>query len=117
MQFNNDLPIYRQIGDYCRRCITSGEWSAGSRIPSTKDLCEQLAVNNRTVLKAFDELADEGVIFQRRGMGYYVAEDARSRILDLERREFMNTTLPQMVETMKRLGISRADIEPFIGNL
>ncbi len=69
MEFNENRPIYKQIIDYCFSHIMSGEWAYESRIPSTKDMSVTLAVNNRTVLKAYDDMHALGVIYQKRGLG------------------------------------------------
>lgn len=74
----------------------------------------QLAVNNRTIMRAYDELAAEGVIFQRRGMGYYVSDDAPRLILEARRRQFLEVTVPHMANTMRRLGLTAADILPLL---
>ena len=93
MEFSDTKPIFRQIIEYCYLRILSGEWEVGGRIPSTKELAVTLAVNNRTVLKAYDEMHDLGVIYQKRGLGYFISAEANSLILAGRRREFMDVTL------------------------
>ena len=56
MEFNTSKPIYRQIVDFCYHEIATENWAAEGRIPSVKDLSVKLAVNNRTILNAYDEL-------------------------------------------------------------
>lgn len=114
MDFNNNKPIYKQIVEYCYRNIMSGNWTADGRVPSTKDLSVELAVNNRTVLKAFEELSDSGVIFQKRGLGFFVSSDAKDLIVAARRKEFMETTLPEFVAQMQLLGLKSGDIEPYL---
>lgn len=114
MDFNENAPIYRQIADWCEENIISGQWAAGERIPSTKELCMQLQVNNRTVLRAYDGLADDGIIYQRRGMGYYVADEAASRILEARRSRFLKETVPAIAKAMRQLGISGSEILPLL---
>ena len=92
MEFSDTKPIFRQIIEYCYLRILSGEWEVGGRIPSTKELAVTLAVNNRTVLKAYDEMHDLGVIYQKRGLGYFISAEAHSLILAGRRREFMDVT-------------------------
>lgn len=110
MEFSDNKPIYRQIVEICRDRILSGEWKIDDRIPSTKELALTLTVNNRTIMKAFDELADAGIIYQRRGMGYYVSADAVTLIARNEREVFMNETLPAFADQMRRLGLTVSDI-------
>ena len=78
-EFSSDRPIYRQILDYCMECVSTGQWIPEGRIPSVKELSVTMAVNPRTVMRAYEELSDNGIIFQRRGMGFYVGADGRMR--------------------------------------
>lgn len=115
MEFAPDKPIYRQIVDYCCQHILSGEWPAAQRIPSTKELSVALAVNNRTVMKAFDDLHAAGVIYQKRGVGYFVADTgATDRINALMRAEFLQFTLPEFITRMRMAGLTAADILPLL---
>lgn len=106
MTFNDNKSIYEQVTDYCYAHVISGEWSEGERIPSTKDLAVQMGVNPRTVMKAYDRLAEEEVIFQRRGMGYYISEDARKKVLEARRRAFREVFVPTLAQELRELGIS-----------
>ena len=110
MDFTEGKPIYRQITDYCYDRIASRDWPADARIPSNKDLCIEMGVNNRTVLKAFDDMADAGVIYQKRGMGYFVAPDASNLIMEERRAEFLRKTLPEFKEQMQFLGFTPAEV-------
>lgn len=110
MEFVPDKPIFRQVADYCSRHILDGEWAPEQRIPSTKELAVTLAVNNRTVMKAYDDLSDAGVIYQRRGMGYYVSADACGRLRNMLRSDFISTTLPDLIARMRLAGLTPADL-------
>lgn len=110
MEFIPDKPIFRQVADYCSRHILDGEWAPEQRIPSTKELAVTLAVNNRTVMKAYDDLSEAGVIYQRRGMGYYVAHTAVERLREFNRRDFMATTLPDLISRMRLAGITPSEL-------
>ncbi|MBD5326274.1 MAG: GntR family transcriptional regulator [Bacteroides sp.] len=109
-EFSADKPIFRQVADHCIARIRSGAWAASERIPSTKELAVELAVNNRTVMKAYDDLSDSGIIFQRRGLGYYVAPDASERITAFFRREFINSTVPELRRKLELSGISPEEL-------
>lgn len=110
MNFNTDKPIYRQIIDYSFGCILSGAWQPEEKVPSVRDLAVQMAVNTHTVLKAFEFLQQHAIIAPRRGMGYFLAADARERVEATRREEFFTTTLPALFREMKMLGISIDDI-------
>lgn len=85
MNFTDNKPIYRQIVDFAFNEVTTGHWAPGERIPSVRELSAELGVNSRTVLKAFEDLQDLGLIAPQRGMGFFLAADARQRVTD-ERR-------------------------------
>lgn len=114
MDFSNDKPIYSQIVEYCYHCIAQGFWPVETRVPSTRELAVSLEVNNRTVLKAFDDMAAAGIIYQRRGLGYFVAPDAHAIIHAERKKEFMTVTLPAFIKQMRFLGLSRDDIAPLL---
>ncbi|WP_435890973.1 PLP-dependent aminotransferase family protein [Paenibacillus silvae] len=68
-----DLPMYRQIEAYIRQKITTGEWSAGYRLPSQRTLAAAMGVNRSTLVTALDNLAATGMIEGRHGGGTYVS--------------------------------------------
>lgn len=110
MDFNSSTPIYRQITDYCFGRILSGAWPEGERVPSVRELSVQMAVNPRTVIKAFEYLEQNGLISSRRGLGYFLAPDARSRVEALRRDEFVHEKLPALFGEMDLLGITPDDL-------
>lgn len=110
MNFNTDTPIYRQIADFCITRILSGAWMPGQKVPSVRELAVQMAVNTHTVLKAFEFLQAHNLIEPRRGMGYYLAEDARERVNQLRREEFFDRRLSYLFDEMDMLGIDIADV-------
>ena len=110
MNFNDNIPISRQLVEYCYAQVMTGGWPCGERIPSTKDLAVTLGVNPRTVMKAYDELAEAGIIYQRRGMGYSTADDARETIIKKRRETFVRNTIPELRRTMDELGYTPQDI-------
>ena len=88
--FRQDKAIYLQM--YERVCddILSGRYGPGDRIPSVRELSEQLEVNTNTVVRAYDQLVRREIVHTRRGMGYFVSDRAREIILAERRREFMD---------------------------
>ena len=70
--FRQDKAIYRQMSDRLCDDILSGRYNAGDRIPSVRELSEMLEVNTNTVVRAYDQLTRQGIVFTRRGMGYFV---------------------------------------------
>ncbi|MDE6334670.1 MAG: GntR family transcriptional regulator [Muribaculaceae bacterium] len=116
MDFHADKPIYQQIIDYAFANILSGVWLGGERVPSVRDLAAMMSVNTHTALKAYDYLQARGIISMRRGMGYYLAEDARA-IVEAERREqFLTVTAPEFFRQMRLLGLTLDDLKSIIDN-
>lgn len=111
MAFSNDKAIYLQMADRLSDEILAGTYKAFDRIPSVREYAARLGVNANTAVKAYDQLSQEGVIFNKRGLGYFVAEDAQRNIKDTRRRAFMKTVIPEMVRQMKLLDISLEDVE------
>lgn len=101
MEFEGDKPIFRQVTDYCHRQVLDGVWAPEERVPSTKELAVNLTVNNRTVMKAYDELAEEGVIYQRRGMGYFASPDAPERVREALRRQLLGETASRLAQRLR----------------
>ncbi|MBD5308843.1 MAG: GntR family transcriptional regulator [Muribaculaceae bacterium] len=114
MEFNDNKPIYRQIVDHAFALILEMKWLPGERIPSVRELSAELGVNTRTVLKALDELQSAALIEPKRGMGFLLARDARVKVEQELRKEFFSSTVPSLVEEMKRLSISAADLLPYL---
>ena len=79
-------------------------------IPSVRELTSELGVNNRTVLKAFDELQNLKVIEPRRGLGFLLSGNGVDIIRKEKRREFFENTIPEIIDEMRILGISPEEV-------
>lgn len=110
MEFRTDRPIYRQIIDYAFACILGGGWTPGQKVPSVRELAVEMAVNSHTVLKAYDHLQAHGIIVPRRGMGFFLADDAPERVRADQREEFFDDTLADVFARMDQLGITIDDL-------
>lgn len=103
--FSNDKAIYLQMADRLCDEILAGTYGADGRIPSVREYAVMLEVNTNTAVKAYDALARDGIIYNRRGLGYFVSPTARDTIMKSRRCEFMDRTLPEMFRNMRLLGI------------
>lgn len=110
-EFKPDKAIYLQMSERLCDDILSGRYKAGDRIPSVRELSEMLEVNTNTVVRAYDRLTRLEIIYTRRGMGYFVAENARSLILASRRKEFMEESIPELFRQMRLLGITMEELE------
>ena len=106
MDFRKQKPIYLQIADTLSDQVLQGQLALDERMPSVRDVAAQMGVNPNTVMRSFDYLQQEEIIYQRRGVGYFVSPDAPGRILDHQRHEFLEEELPYIRQRMKTLGIS-----------
>ena len=110
MEFSQPKGIYQQIADQIRDRILEGEWQSGERIPSIRELAVSVGVNPNTVTKTYQALVDRQIIENQRGLGYFVAPDARERILTELRAEFLEHELPRVFRTMRMLGMRVEDL-------
>lgn len=110
MDFNQQKPIYLQILDLISDRILSGEYGPGERIPSVREFGADLGVNPNTVMRTFERLTSDGIIFNKRGIGYFISQDASSIILGNERKAFMEEEVPKVAAKARLLGISPEEI-------
>lgn len=82
----------------------------GEALPSVRQISADLAVNPLTVTKAFDGLVDLGVVESRRGMGMYVAEGARGKLLAHERKRFLSNEWPRVLAQIKALELDPTEL-------
>ena len=94
MDFNADKPIFLQIADSVCDRILSGELNGEDRIPSVREFGADIGVNPNTVMRTYEKLTADGIIYNKRGIGYFVTSDAKDQILDVQRREFLERTSP-----------------------
>jgi DNA-binding transcriptional regulator YhcF (GntR family) len=110
MEFSQPKGIYQQIADRMRDRILQGEWQPGERVPSIRELAVSIGVNPNTITKSYQSLMEKEIIENQRGLGYFVAEGARKRILADVKGEFVRNELPKIFKTMRLLGM---DIDEF----
>ncbi|MFA7492355.1 MAG: GntR family transcriptional regulator [Proteiniphilum sp.] len=110
MEFNQEKPIYLQIVDWMSDKILSGIWSSDERIPSVRDVAMLLQVNPNTAMRAYDHLQNENIIYNKRGIGYFVEPEGQAKIMEHEKRRFLMEILPDIFTRMELLGISADDL-------
>ena len=110
MEFRKQKPIYLQIADRLMEQILQGEPAEDDRMPSVRDVAVAMGVNPNTVMRTFEQLQSEEIIYNRRGVGYFVSPDAKKRILAEQRREFLEEELPLIKQKMQMLGITFEEV-------
>ncbi len=110
MEFNSNKSIYLQICDTICEQIISGALLPDERIPSVREYGADIGVNPNTVMRSYEKLTSEGIIYNKRGIGYFISPDAKDIVLKEQRREFIENELPQIIRKAKLLGIELKDI-------
>ena len=108
--WNDGQPIYRQLQDRVIAMILDGGLNEGDPLPSVRTVAAETRVNPLTVLKAYQQLADAGIVESRRGLGMYVNAGARALLADGERERFLREEWPRVRATIERLGLSADDL-------
>ena len=113
MQFNNNgQAIYLQIVDFICEKILLGEYKAEEKIPSVRDLAMQLEVNPNTVARAYEYLKQQQLVYDKRGIGYFISDEARSIALVYRKQEFSEKELPALFRILFMLGLEPKDLSP-----
>lgn len=107
MNFNADKPIFLQIADAICDRILSGELKGEDRIPSVREYGADIGVNPNTMMRSYEKLTADGVIYNKRGIGYFVSPDAREQILILQRKEFLEKDVPAIKQRLALLGLTK----------
>ncbi|PKO95859.1 MAG: GntR family transcriptional regulator [Bacteroidetes bacterium HGW-Bacteroidetes-7] len=110
MDFNEHKPIYLQISDNICEKILTEEWPADERIPSVRELGSNLGVNPNTIMRTYEHLENLNIISNKRGVGFFVENDAKSKIVKIQRDQFLKEELPLIIKKMSLLGIQPSDV-------
>ena len=116
MEFNELKPIYKQIIDsMCERVLNS-TWQEESRVPSVREIAAELGVNPNTVMRAYEFLQNNDIIYNKRGIGNFVCTNARTKVMKMRKDEFINTQLPSFFKHIEILEISWNEITELYNN-
>lgn len=110
MEFNSNRSIYLQICDAICEQILSGELQPDGRIPSVREYGAEIGVNPNTVMRSYEKLTGEGIIYNRRGIGYFISPQAKEKVMETLRKDFLENELPLIKRRMKLLGIEPQDV-------
>ena len=110
MEFNSNKAIYLQISDIICEKILSGALKTDDRIPSVREYGASIGVNPNTVMRTYEKLTNEGIIYNKRGIGYFISEGAKSIVLANDRKEFLEVELPAFLKKMELLGLDPQEL-------
>lgn len=110
MNFSETKAIYLQIADHVCDDIVTGKIAIGERILSIRDLAVKLEVNANTVLRTYEYLQNKGIIFNKRGLGYFVTDDANSIIAASRREQLLDEDAVAFFKRMASVGITPTEL-------
>lgn len=114
MDFKSSKGIFQQIADTLSHRILEGSLPAGDRVPSVRDLAEEFEVNRNTLLRTYALLNDAGIIENRRGVGFFVTDDAVERIRSKEKAAFFDNELPEFIQKVQLLKLTPSDLSDLL---
>ena len=111
MEFRDNEAIYLQIAGYVSELILRGKWPPDSKIPSVRELAGDLQVNPNTVMRTYELLQSQEVLYNKRGIGFFVAPAAVQQVQATRRERFLSQELPEVFGTMLLLGIGLPEVQ------
>lgn len=111
---NDTDPLFLQIARLVQEQIMDGELEPGQRAPSTNELAAFHSINPATARKGLSLLVDAGVLEKRRGIGMFVTDGARERIVSTRREDFAGDYIAPLIDEALRLDYSRTDLHDLI---
>ncbi len=111
VEWSDGAPIYRQLKERVVAMLLDGVLKPGDALPSVRQVAAEYQLNPITVSRAYQELADDALVEKRRGLGMYMTDGAREKLLASERERFLKEEWPAMVARINRLGL---DIEKLL---
>lgn len=111
MKFRDNQSIYLQIAERICDEILGNKFPPGERIPSIREYAAMVEVNANTVVRSYEWLQQHEIIFNKRGIGYYVSPDGKNRIREMRRVRFFEDELPLFFNRLYTLGISIDEID------
>lgn len=116
MEFKDQKAIYLQIAELLSDEILEGKYFEDERMPSVREYAATVEVNVNTCMKAYEWLQSQDIIYNKRGLGFFVAIGAKENILNMKRDEFFNETLPALVKQMQILNIPQSELINHLNN-
>ncbi|MBA9077799.1 MULTISPECIES: GntR family transcriptional regulator [Rufibacter] len=111
MEFKNNEAIYLQIAAYVSDHILLGKWPPDDKIPSVRELAVELQVNPNTVMRTYEYLQNQEVIYNKRGIGFFVAPDAVKKVKKHRRERFLQQDLPEFFRNIFLLEIPLEELQ------
>lgn len=113
MGIKDNRPIYQQMADWIMDEILAGHYSPDERIPSVRDSAARAQINANTVIRAYEYLENAGIIYNRRGLGYFVSPEATQRIIESRRQEFFSTEMTYFFSRIRSMGMTPDELTTY----
>lgn len=117
MEFHGKKAIFLQIADLLADGIMEEKWKADERIPSVREFAASLEVNPNTVMRAYSYLQDQEIIDNKRGIGFFVTSNAISKIIEIKRKEFIDSEVPKISKIMTLLDLSFDELKKLLNDI
>jgi len=114
IDFKSTKGIFQQIAENLCHQILAGTLPPGERVPSVRDLAIEFEVNRNTLLRTYSILEDAGIIINKRGIGFFVSENAVELIRASEKAEFYTNELPMFIQKVKLLKLNSKDLNDLL---
>ena len=111
MNFKDNKAIYLQIADRIGDQILSGALPTEGKVASVRELAAEIEVNANTVARTYEYLQQSGVIYTKRGLGYFVSPDAKEKIVAMRRDQLMQGEMDYFLGQLKAVGITPAELQ------
>ncbi len=111
MNFKDNKAIYLQIADRIGDNILSGVLAPEGKVASVRELAAEIEVNANTVARTYEYLQQSGVIYTKRGLGYFVCPDAKEKIVAMRRDQLMRGEMDYFLGQLKAVGITPVELQ------
>lgn len=114
MDFKSSKGIFLQIADNLCRQILDGTLKPGDRVPSVRDLAAEFEVNRNTVMRTYSNLQEAGIFDNKRGIGFFISENAAELVKAGEKNDFYTQDLPEFILKVKLLKLDSIDLNDLL---
>jgi DNA-binding transcriptional regulator YhcF (GntR family) len=114
MDFNESKNIFLQIEEWLNNRILEDKIQPGERIPSVRELAEEMEVNRNTVMRTYSTMENKGILENKRGIGFFVAIEAPKIIKNMQKTQFFEKELPRLLERIKLLRLTSKDLSELV---
>jgi len=114
MEFKEQQSIFQQIAEHVIQQILTDEIKANDKLSSVRETAGKLGVNPNTIMRAYTELLNNNIIYNKRGIGYFVSESAKTTILNKRKKDFLTKDVPMFIGKIKMLNINKQELENII---